>query len=50
MADVQRQFEEFHEAIRLKPYEDNATLREKRDIVLKKLKQRLKELEAQYVG
>ncbi len=44
MAEVQKQFDEFHEAIRLKQYEDNATLREKRDIVLKKLKQRLKAL------
>ena len=44
MADLQRQFEEFNEAIRLKKYEDNATLREKRDIVLKKLKQQIKTL------
>lgn len=44
MAEIQKQFEIFNEAIRLKQYEDNATLREKRDIVLKKLKQRLKAL------
>ncbi len=44
MAEIQKQFEEFNEAIRLKQYEDNATLREKRDVVLKKLKQRLKVL------
>lgn len=44
MAEIQKQFEVFNETIRLKQYEDNATLREKRDIVLKKLKQRLKDL------
>jgi len=41
MAEIQKQYEEFNEAIRLKQYEDNATLREKRDIVLRKLKERL---------
>lgn len=44
MAEIQKQFKEFNEVIRLKQYEDNATLREKRDVVLKKLKQRLKAL------
>ena len=42
MAEIQKQFEEFNEAIRLKQYEHNATLREKRDVVLKKLKERIK--------
>lgn len=44
MADVQEQFGEFNETIRLKQYEENATLREKRDVVLKKLKERMKAL------
>ena len=44
MADVQKQFGEFNEAIRLKQYEENTTLREKRDVVLKKLKERMKAL------
>ena len=44
MADIQKQFGEFNEAIRLKQYEQNATLREKRDAVLKKLKERMKTL------
>lgn len=42
MADVQKQFEKFHEAIKLKKFDENQTLREKRDIVLDKLKSRLK--------
>lgn len=42
MADVQKQFEAFHEAIKLKKFEENQTLREKRDIVLDKLRTRLK--------
>lgn len=41
MANVQKQFEEFHESIKLKRFEENATLREKRDIILKKLKDEL---------
>jgi hypothetical protein len=44
MAEIQKQFKEFNEAIRLKQYEDNATLREKRDVVLRKLRERLKAL------
>ncbi|MCK4504660.1 MAG: nucleotidyltransferase [Candidatus Aegiribacteria sp.] len=44
MAEIQKQFEQFNEVIRLKRYEDNAILREKRDIVLKKLKDRFKAL------
>lgn len=42
MADVQKYFEIFHEAIKLKEFDENQTLREKRDIVLNKLKTRLK--------
>lgn len=42
MADVQKQFESFHEKIKLKKFDENQTLREKRDIVLDKLKSRLK--------
>ena len=41
MANVQKQFAEFHYKIRLKPYTDNKTLREKRNAVLNKLKERL---------
>jgi hypothetical protein len=44
MAEIQKQFEVFNETIRLKQYEDNATLREKRDIVLRKFRERLREL------
>lgn len=44
MAEVQKQFEAFHEAIKLKRFDENQTLREKRDIILNKLKTRLKEL------
>lgn len=42
MADVQKYFETFHEKIKLKEFDENQTLREKRDIVLEKLKTRLK--------
>ncbi len=42
MADVQKQFESFHEKIKLKKFDENQTLREKRDIILNKLKARLK--------
>ena len=42
MADVQKQFETFHDEIKLKQFDENQTLREKRDIVLDKLKTRLK--------
>lgn len=41
MANVHKQFEAFHEAIRLE--DENETLREKRDIILEKLRRRLKE-------
>lgn len=42
MADVQKQFAEFHDKIKLGAFDENAILREKRDIVLNKLKTRLK--------
>ena len=41
MADVQGQFEGFHEAIKLKRFEENQTLRDKRDIIRKKLRENL---------
>jgi hypothetical protein len=44
MADVQKQFKKFNDTICLKQYEQNTTLREKRDAVLKKLKERIKAL------
>lgn len=44
MAEVQRYFEDFHDKIRLKNLDENATLREKRDIVLNKLRERLQKI------
>ena len=44
MADAQKQFEAFHDAIKLKRFDENQILREKRDIVLNKMKTRLKAL------
>ncbi len=44
MADVQKHFEEFNRKIKLGRFEENAILRDKRDIVLDKLKTRLKEM------
>jgi hypothetical protein len=41
MAQIQKQFEEFHEAIKLKRFVENATLREKRNIIRGKLTERL---------
>lgn len=41
MADIQRQFIQFDDAIRLRYFDENATLRAKRDIVLDRLKDRL---------
>ncbi|MDJ0902483.1 MAG: nucleotidyltransferase [Xenococcus sp. MO_188.B8] len=38
MADIQKYFEKFHENIKLKRFKENATLREKRDRVLDRLK------------
>ena len=37
MADIQRQFIQFDDAIRLRHFDENATLREKRDAVLDRL-------------
>ncbi len=41
MARVQKQFDQFNEAIKLKRFEENQTLREKRDIIRRKLRERL---------
>lgn len=37
MSNVQKQFESFHDAIKLRRFDHNATLREKRDVILSKL-------------
>lgn len=42
MAEVQKQFEDFHNDIKLEEYDENETLREKRNAVLKKLDSGLK--------
>ncbi|MCL5960660.1 MAG: nucleotidyltransferase [Chloroflexi bacterium] len=44
MANVQRYMEQFHGAIKLGNFEENAVLREKQDRVLKRLKQGIDEL------
>lgn len=44
VANVQKQFTDFHEQIKLKRYDENATLCEKRDRVLKRLKDNLEKL------
>lgn len=41
MANVQKQFEAFNDAIKLKRFEENSILREKRDIIRNKLKEKL---------
>lgn len=41
MANLQPYFEEFHDAIRLDPYDENAELREKRDMLLDELRKKL---------
>lgn len=41
MADVQTQFFGFHEMIKLRRYEENRTLRDKRDIIRRRLDERL---------
>ena len=41
MAQVQQQFEQFHEAIKLGRFEESQALREKRDIIRGKLEERL---------
>jgi hypothetical protein len=38
MAEIQKYFDEFHDKIRLKRFEENETLREKRDRILERLK------------
>lgn len=43
MADLQKQFLEFHDAIKLGTYEENGFLREKRDLIIDKLKSKLAE-------
>lgn len=43
MADIQKQFEDFHDLIKLKRFKENATLREKRDIIINKIKDGLKD-------
>lgn len=43
MADIQKQFEDFHNNIKLKRFGENATLREKRDIIINKIKNGLKD-------
>lgn len=42
MADIQKQFEEFHDAIKLKRFKENKELREKRDIIIGKIKSGIK--------
>jgi hypothetical protein len=44
MKYLQKQFDEFHDAIELRRFEHNSTLREKRDIILSKLQDRLPEV------
>jgi hypothetical protein len=44
MASIQKQFEKFHEDIKLKRFEQNETLREKRDIITNKIKKGIKNL------
>lgn len=41
MARVQKQFDQFNGAIKLGRFEENGTLREKRDIIRRKLRERL---------
>lgn len=48
MAKVQRQFEGFNDAIKLARFGENATLREKRDIIRRKLELRLPGVFAKY--
>ncbi|MCM3654102.1 cyclic GMP-AMP synthase DncV-like nucleotidyltransferase [Metabacillus litoralis] len=42
MADIQKQFEEFHDEIKLKRFKENKELREKRDIITNKIKNGVK--------
>lgn len=43
MADLQKQFLAFHDAIKLGTYEENRFLRDKRDLIINQLKSKLKE-------
>lgn len=45
MADLQKQFLVFHDTIKLGTYEENSTLRDKRDLLVDELKDRLKDKE-----
>jgi hypothetical protein len=42
MVDIQKQFEEFHDEIKLKRFKENKELREKRDIITNKIKKGVK--------
>lgn len=42
MADLQKQFLEFHNTIKLGSYEENEFLRDKRDLIINQLKTSLK--------
>jgi hypothetical protein len=44
MANIQSQMRQFHDAIKLKRFEENATLREKRQIILDRLDSELKKI------
>ena len=48
MVNLQSEFEEFHENIKLKEFDENSILREKRDILLDKLKKNISEEAASY--
>lgn len=48
MANVQAQFEQFHETIKLRRFRENQVLREKRDIIRDKLRERLPEVFTAY--
>src|SRR5260221_12911316 len=45
---IQKQFDAFHEAIKLGRFEENQILREKRDILKEKLESRLREIFEKY--
>jgi hypothetical protein len=44
MSELQSYFNKFHEKIKLDDFKENSTLRDKRDIVLGKLKDQLKKI------
>lgn len=48
MVNLQSELEEFHENIKLKEFDENSILREKRDILLDKLKKNISEEAASY--